>query len=483
MLKGMLASWWAPYSSFALCTGRNPLVRQENSKSGFGDWYLTKTSTNNEIVGYASSTSINRGETIQFYIHSIDPTYTLEVFRFGWYGGMGARRITGPITLPGRRQVMPTPDPETQMTECNWQTSYTLRAAINAEDPTSWMTGIYFLRLTSLPSGYQSYVPFVVRDDAREADLLFQQAVSNYQAYNMWGGANLYGGVNGRATKVSFNRPYKEGAGLGEIEGGEIQMLRFLEREGYDVKYATSVDLHRQSLASMGAKAFLSIGHDEYWSWQMRSHAESGRDQGVHLAFFSANTCYRQIRFERSLITGANNRTIVCYKEPMVADPRYTEANTRYLTTTFWRESPVSRPEDSMIGIMYDDTLFPSSGDMVISNPNHWVFQGTGLRSGDKFKGLLNGREVDRVHPTAPKGIEILCTSPVSVNGAPANPDKPSHVTMYTAASGAKVFAAGTFFWSYALDDFGQSARSDIPTDSRAQIATRNLLDRFIQCT
>ncbi|HNV27052.1 MAG TPA: hypothetical protein PKI21_12315, partial [Nitrospira sp.] len=92
----------------------------ENARPGQSDWVLTNPA-DHEIEGYASATSIQRGEPLRLYIHSIDPRVTVDIYRMGWYGGAGARLVRGGITLPGIRQPMPTPDPVTGLIECNWQ--------------------------------------------------------------------------------------------------------------------------------------------------------------------------------------------------------------------------------------------------------------------------------------------------------------------------------------------------------------------------
>ena len=66
-------------------------------------------------------------------------------------------------------------------------------------------------------------------------------------------------------------------------------------------------------------KAILIVGHNEYWSWQMRGNIIAARDSGINLAVWSANILYWQVRFEASATTGAANRTMVCYKG--FADP------------------------------------------------------------------------------------------------------------------------------------------------------------------
>ena len=336
----------------------NP-TSQENSNPGTTDWLITPA-RKNEVAGYASATSINRGEPITLHIHCIDPRVTLDVFRLGWYQGTGARLMKSNISVATTSQPMPTANATTGLIECNWKASYTLTTQTNSE---AWPSGYYLARLTSQPRRYQAYIIFLVRDDQRKADLLFQQSVTTYAAYNLWGGKNLYGGTKGRAYKVSFNRPYDDAGGAGQVWGEELQMLRFLEREGYDVKYCTNIDVHLQPAATWGAKAFLSVGHDEYWSWEMRQHVEEARERGIHLAFFSSNTCYRQIRLETSPLTRAANRTVVCYKDNAL-DALAQKAATQYLVTTYWREEPINRPECQLIGIQYDETMFPSVGGM-----------------------------------------------------------------------------------------------------------------------
>src|SRR5438105_15702240 len=198
----------------------------------------------------------------------------------GWYGGAGARQVMGAVMRAGVKQTIPTPDPVMGLVECHWTNPYTLTIPNNTSDPTDWMSGIYLAKLTAGTSGKQSYIIFVVRDDARTSDLLFQSSVTTYQAYNSWGGRSLYYSDNGvRPCKVSFNRPYTLGpqptsaAGVGagefltnlqpdyetEAGGWEYNMVRFLEREGYDVSYCTDLDTHENGHLLLAHKGYLSV--------------------------------------------------------------------------------------------------------------------------------------------------------------------------------------------------------------------------------
>ena len=260
---------------------------------------------------------MNGGSPISFYVSTVASTYTLEVFRMGWYGGAGARRVLDPVDIAGRKQTNPTPDPLTGLIECRWTEPYTITV------PLDWLSGVYVATLTAQPGRQKNWIMFVVRDESRVSDVLFQSSVTTMQAYNAWGGKSLYpfNSTGPQAVMVSFNRPYGPGAGVTEFLRWEYPTIRFLEREGYDVSYSTAIDTHERAGMLLRHKAFLSVGHDEYWSRAMRTNVESARDAGVHLAFLSSNTSYWQIRLA-SDSSGQPDRTIIAYKEnALSADP------------------------------------------------------------------------------------------------------------------------------------------------------------------
>ncbi len=187
----------------------NP-VQQENARPGTTEWRLTNPALDREIEGYASLTSVNWGHPIKFYVHTQDRFYRLEIYRMGWYSGAGARLVYGPVTLPGISQPMSSMDAQTELVECAWQDPYLLVVG-NETDREAWVSGIYLAKLTGGTTGTQAYTIFVVRDETRPSDFLFQSSVTTYQAYNHWGGKSLYdfNSAGGRrAHQVSFNLPY-----------------------------------------------------------------------------------------------------------------------------------------------------------------------------------------------------------------------------------------------------------------------------------
>lgn len=510
----------------------NPIAR-ENQKAGTADWELENPATKREIEGYASLTSVNVGGEIKLFVNTKEPNYTIEIFRTGWYDGLGGRRMNDPIIRKGTRQPLPIEDEASGLIECNWKDPYILRIPDGADD---WISGIYLAKLTASRTGKQSYIIFVIRDDDRKSDILFQSSVTTYQAYNNWGYKSLYrwNSQAKQAYKVSFNRPYAMspnrkatyGLGAGEFitnfqpkrrtssAGWEYNMVRWLEKEGYDVTYATNIDTHFNSRLLLSHKAFLSVGHDEYWSRDMRKNIEAARDEGVSIGFFGSNICYWQIRLEPSRITGEVNRTIVAYKEMADLDPlgglkvepgavnspveiaaggqlnygidkpeRAEIATTNHkspalysLVTTRWRDRTVGSPEDALIGVMYE--TFQVNSDIVIDeNAPDWLLEKTGLKKGDKLPGLL-GYEVDRMFGNAPKNIVRVAHSPYPHGGGTRYAD----MTVYTADSGAKVFATGSMQWGWGLDDYNAPQLRPPVLNAGAQQITRNVLAKLLSC-
>ena len=455
---------------------QNP-IQLENAQTGTTNWNLSNPSTNRQIEGYASAASINRGDQISFFVNTADPTYTLQIFRMGWYGGTGGRQMTQPVVLTGHIQTIPSPDPTTGIAECNWSFPYILTTS-NA-DPTQWVSGFYLAKLTG-SSGFQWYVPFVVRDDSRTSDLLFNVSANTYQAYNAWGGKSLYtyNSTNAvAAVKVSFNRPYDDSWGAGHFLDFDYDMLAFLEKEGYDVSYQTDLDMHLNPGSLTMHKGVLFGGHDEYWSLQMRQNITAARDSGVSLGYFGANSVYWQVRYEPSTVDGTPNRTIVGYKETASNDPDAQSPSTYPLITTQFRlphGNLPAQPEDALVGVMYD--YQPVDTDIVVANASHWVFAGTGLTNGSTLTGLL-GYEVDREFGNQPANTVVLAHSPYLTDlGALQFAD----MTIYQAPSGAWVFGVGSIQWNWGLNNIDPWGPSSSRVNTAAQQITRNVLAQFI---
>jgi hypothetical protein len=450
-------------------------IQIENQNAGTSSWLLTNAANQHEIEGYASATSVNAGDQISFFVNTIDPRYTLTIYRLGYYGGLGGRQMTQPVTRGGLDQPIPSPDPTYGTVECDWVSPYVFTV------PSNWLSGIYLVKLVGSQSGKQRYIVFVVRNDDRASDLIFKSSVTTYQAYNGWGGKSLYA-FNSideiAAVKVSYNRPYDDSQGAGQLLAWELNMLAFLEKEGYDVVYSTDVDTHESPAQLLLHKGFLSVGHDEYWSYEMRQNVTSARDQGVNLGFFSSDVSDWQIRFEPSLITGDLDRTEVAYKELWPQDPAASSPATYSQVTAKWKQARFTYPghsEDALVGVSYNEKE-PVDGDILIGDTTNWVFTNTGLTIGSVLQGLL-GYEVSREGGGQPSNTILLAHSPyIFSDGSTQFGD----MTIYQASSGATVFSTGTMQWSWGLSNLSPWGPTSSRVNPGAQQITRNVLAHFI---
>ncbi|MER6812999.1 N,N-dimethylformamidase beta subunit family domain-containing protein [Spirillospora sp. NPDC000708] len=410
--------------------------KAENAKSGTPDWQIRHKGAEHEIEGYADHVSVPPGGSLRLFVSTTTPGFTAEAFRMGWYGGAEARRVWRSGQVAGARQAAPRIDRTTRTVSAPWRPSLTV--------PTSgWPAGSYLIRLTAA-SGAQRYVPVTVRSPNASGRVVVLNATTTWQAYNMWGGYDLYKGPSGgetdRAHAVSFDRPY-DGNGASKFMLYEQPAIALAEKLGVPLAYATDNDLHADSRVLEGARGLLSLGHDEYWSSTMRQRATQARDHGVNIAFLGANAVNRHIRFGGTAL-GAD-RLVICYKDS-TADPmsRTNPAE----TTQDWRLPPKPRPESDIIGIQY--MCFPAEGAFTVYEPDFWLFRGTGVRAGTRFPGVV-GPEADalnRAGPT-PSTLEIVARSPITCGNAQAT----AHASYYTTRSGAGVFATGTMRWVCAM--------------------------------
>lgn len=443
---------------------RNPKIVAENLKAGTDAWVIKPGRHNGRIEGYADRVSTSADQRVTLFVSTTEKTFVVEAYRMGFYGGSGGRLVWRSSRIRGMLQLGQSRDPGTNMVEAPWNASLSFNV-----DP-DWTPGVYLLKLNA-SSRVQSYVPLTVRDDKSNAALVIQNSVLTWQAYNRWGGYSLYEGPKKdrahRSKIVSFDRPYSAD-GSADFFGAEFPLVSFVESLGLDVTYWTDIDLHEQPSRLLQHRALITLGHDEYWSRNMRRGAETARDKGVNLAFLGANAVFRHIRLEASGL-GADRR-IVNYRVAK-QDPLFGIDDSQ--VTVNWREFPLLEPEDSLVGQSYECN--PVHADAAIDDASSWLFEGTGIRSGDRIKGLI-GYEYDRVNPARqmPEGLQILAHSPVSCR----NRRSFSDVTYYSAPSGAGVFASGTTAWICTLTASCPKGPHG-PPDVRFLLMNVNLLRAF----
>lgn len=444
-------------------------IAEENAKPGTTDWQITGPVAHGNIEGYADATSAAAGDTVRLYVSTDARSYRVEAYRMGWYGGKQGRLVWTSPSQVGFRQASASVDPRTKMAEAQWTPS------VNVPIDKTWPPGDYLFKLVG-DNGYAQFVPFAVRDDTSNAALVVVNAVTTWQAYNKWGAHSLYEGVDrlgtttpeARSQVVSFDRPYENDSGAGDFLGNELPLVSLAEKQGYDVTYWTDVDLHHRGDRLANHRAVLSLGHDEYWSAEMRNGVERARDGGVSVAFFGANAVYRSIRLDPSGL--GPYRHEVNYR--VARDDPFRGVDDSRVTVS-WREPPLNRPESSLVGDYYQCN--PAKADMVVADPSAWVFAGTGLGAGDKLRGLV-GPEYDRYDVNAPQppgAVQVLSHSPLRCGGQATFSD----MTWYSVASGAGVFATGTNWWISRLNMTCVPPEQCL--DQNVRRVTLNVLDAF----
>ncbi len=460
------------------------VIRAENARPGTTDWILTKVArrehepydsgwqVRTEIQGYVSQLSVRAGETLTFHV-SADPAdpFQLDIFRMGYYGGKGGRLVRRISPLDGghvRATPQPMPaDGVNHRVECRWDVSLSL------EVPADWVSGVYLGKLSTWRSTEsEAYVIFVVRDD-RPADVLVQVSDFTWIAYNRWPQwRSLYdtprtpwGVGDDDSYDAGFDRPYglywngfpagfePLTNGSGEFLMTEFPLAFWLEKEGYDVSYLSCHDTHADGPGLLRGKAFLSVGHDEYWTQQQFDNVTRARDAGVSLAFLGGNSVSGRIE----LLPGSDGRP---------------ERGMRLVDRGFG-EADLMGSTSHGVGL----------ADWTCTAPDHWVFEGTDMRRGDGISQLVGWEYHGPPLAAGHKDLVVLAEGAVTgYNGEPG--DGRYAATIYPAEKGNLVFNAATCWWTKLLAappafmnpphlDFGGG-------DDRVRRITRNVLDRMI---
>jgi hypothetical protein len=485
------------------------------------------------IQGFSTDISVDQGQTVSFKVNdSTSAPYHIDIYRLGYYGGLGARKVATITSAQTTRTIQPAPltNVATGLVDAgNWSTSATWAVPSNAA------SGLYVGKLVREDTGGASHMVFVVRDDDGHSDLLFQTSDTTWQAYNNWGGKSTYDptSTNGfRAYAVSYNRPLTLrgiAGGLGEANSpfwSEVPMIRWLEANGYNVSYSTGVDSDRRGAELLEHKAFLSVGHDEYWSVGQRANVETALAAGVNLAFFSGNEMYWRIRWENSIdASGTPFRTMVTYKESTirsqslpalpsnvqvgyvsgVEDPspvstglwrdlRFPDTQVEQLLTgqltsvnrgtgglfgtaiqvpaeygqmRLWRNTSIASLQPGQIATLTSGTLGYEWDESTDSG-----FRPAGLMEMSATTESVPEKIVDPISWPGCGGLpSALCAT---CRGCAVAPGSATHnLVEYRSPSGALVFGAGTIQWSWGLD--GVHAGGSTAPDVRMQQATVNL--------
>lgn len=406
-----------------------------------------------EVWGYADRFTYEAGDTVSLHVSSSVATVEIQVYR----DGPTRRTVFDRRDLNASFHAVP---PDAHATGCDWPVA--LEIPVGGD----WLPGFYIVvfRVERGSDCFESDGFFVVRKPAgSRSKIAFILTTSTLIAYNDWGGANHYRGIGddpvheigapvlstqrplGRGflrkpvgapresnmdTPPMFAEPRYPAYEWARLHGYsrhhadafwatyERLFAVWAEEHGYELDYLTQHELHFDPMALAEATAVVLVGHDEYWTWEMRDRIDAFIDRGGGVARFAGN-------FQWQVRLSGDGRTQYCYRTPQ-KDPLSAIDPAR--TTTVWEYRGIGRPAASTMGLTgmggtynrYGVAAPRSSGGFTIYRPEHWAFAGTDLYYGDLLGGVPVGLatfELDAVEYTFHRGLPV----PTFEDGAPDN--------------------------------------------------------------
>ncbi|MGI9240534.1 MAG: N,N-dimethylformamidase beta subunit family domain-containing protein [Verrucomicrobiales bacterium] len=442
------------------------------------------------VEGYAGQVSYAPDDSLTVHVSTSESSFSAEIFRLG----AEKKSVWKKDSIAGAAHAILA---NASSGGCAWP------AAFEIEIPADWTSGYYQVELRAADGGgvfvrrnrrsAETSCFFVLREAsgiAQPAPILLQLATNTYNAYNNWGGFSLYayhGRGGNQGHRVSFQRPP---ASL--FSRWEQDFVAWAEREGIQLAYCANADLEFRPEVLEKRRLVLSIGHDEYWSAPMRDRLEAFIGGGGNVAFFSGNTCCWQVRSE----DGGN--ALTCWKQNYHSDPIYGARGSQATLSSLWSHHLVERPENQLTGVGFlwggyhrsHGQYMDGSGAFTVHRPEHWLFEGTGLKLGDALGGkhTVVGYECDGCEiewrdglpfPTSrdgtPESFQILGTAP-----ARWHPDdcewydrwengRDGHAVLGVYQRGGTVVTTGSTDWVHGL-------RGGDPAIERI---TRNVISRL----
>jgi len=468
-------------------------IAEENALAGDASGWSISGVGDSANQGFCREFSVNRGETANFSCTGNGTV--IDVYRIGWYGGDGWRLVETLANAATAQPAAATIPSSSSATTCTgWSTT------ASWDVPADATSGLYVGVYRNSGQTNASYIPFVVRADDRPADVMYKTSDSTWAlAYNYYNtpaspltGRSYYGASGGfnlgnRAWAATYHRPIVT-RGAHPVTywlNAEAPMIRWMERNGFDVSYSASKDWRSTGPTMADCGTYVSCGHDEYWSVGMRARWEALRDAGKHLLFMSGNEVFWRTRFDDELGGSGDGDVQWCYKDTMETsqvDP--------VTWTGTWRDTRRpggAEPESGLTG-----TFFRMNGikneSMVMSSSDpptdHVFWRDTTVPASGINRSLVVGFEADELDPQQPADSRtVLAQTSINIDGFYANDNGSDYtgngtitwgVISQRYGSGAVVVGFGTCQWSWGLDATHDNG-SDV-TNTAMRQATLNLL-------
>ncbi|MGW6780857.1 N,N-dimethylformamidase beta subunit family domain-containing protein [Brucella pseudogrignonensis] len=413
-----------------------------------------------EIWCYTDAYSYLPGTTVHLQVSATASRFDIEIVR----DGAVETTVFSKRGIDCKWQETPA---QCSVVGCGWETTFSFKTE------ETWPSGAYRITLQAEGNDGQlihCHHLFILRPVAgrKPGRILQVAATGTWTAYNTWGGSNHYQGITGPngdqyATTVSIERPFCRGFALLPSDAPRVPLefvtppaappryphmewafangyskkyassgwasydslfFRWAEREGFAIDLASQHELHLSPEILDGYDCVAFVGHDEYWTWEMRDAVDHYVDGGGRAARFAGNFMW-QTRLED------DGKRQTCYKyRARAEDPVYRSADPRR-TSGCWEATEAGRPAAETFGLNALRGLYVGWGGCAprgvrgfpVYRPEHWAFAGTGIYYGDLLgaDGHAFGYEVDGLDYVirgglpepeegsgAPDGLQIL---------------------------------------------------------------------------
>jgi hypothetical protein len=339
-------------------------------------WQINSKNFSSQTAGFATPFSALPGTKISLSITCVAPNFFLTVYRMGYYENSGASLEMQTVPEPCTQQNATVKDPTTGLVVQDWKVKRNL-------DTTKLKPGMYLVRVNS-SDGYKAFIPFVIRDLTTKGRVVVTVPFQTSLAYNKYAGASSYkgdGDYEKRARVLSFANPFMQGFGSGIYLRYVQPLVKVIDQLKLNPSFVADTDIALDPTILTGAKALVAAGHDEYWTLEERNSVIKERAAGMNLLFFGANNGYWRTRLTTSPDLGDLRMDIYKSTEE---DPDKTSPTIKF------RDQGISESE---LTYQYYN-CFKVQGEFTVSNPNAFIFDGTGAKKGSVYKGLI-GPEVD----------------------------------------------------------------------------------------
>ena len=436
------------------------------------------------MTGFMWPKCVQAGETSEYCVHSTR-NFRLDLWRYGWEKHhIRTLGWCGEHGAGAMKQI--TPDGDYSQSGVNWnRVGYTLeyqKHAVVAPE----RSGLYYLHART-DDGQVCNFPWIVSPRKPTSSIAVLFSTMTWNAYNSFGGRSNYFSQSGlprtpavnvrqdldrytdpdtwpyksTAAPLSFQRPepantIPESDRITDPIAGRIQsafapgqwrLVGWLDREGLDYDLYSDTSLHFDRLDLDQYRVLVLDNHPEYWTPEMYQRVKQWvMERGGQLMYLGGCGLYAEAELP-------DEQTMLCRREGYF-DMR--------------KETP-----DQLLGINYTHGGFQTGAPYRVLQPDHWIFEGTGLSQGSLFgqnsvhlrcPGGASAHELDKIPVSSSFDLKPLAKG--------TNPDNQgAELVVFETASGGAVFSTGSLCWILSL-----------VVDESVSAITRNVFMRFLRC-